>query len=312
MIMTTVVRDVLGTIGNTPLVDLRKIVPNGCARVAVKLESANPTGSMKDRMALAMIESAEGDGRLSPGGAVIELTGGSTGTSLALVCAAKDYRLSIVTADAVSLEKRNHMKALGALLTIVPSDNGRFTDDLFQAMLKTTERMVAERGAFWTNQFENADQVAGYYPLGEEIWRQTQGRVDAFVQVVGTSGSIRGIATALRRHRPEVEVIGVEPAGSAVLSGGPSGAHKIEGIGIGRVPPLWDPQLASEIQTVTTEEAEYMARKLAREEGIFAGTSSGANVVAALRVAERLGPGRDVVTLVVDSGLKYLSTELYK
>ena len=309
---TTLVRDVLTAIGATPLVELRKIVPEGFARVAVKLESANPTGSMKDRMALAMIESAEADGRLSPGGGVIELTGGSTGTSLALVCAVKGHPLSIVTADAVSLEKRNHMKALGAALTVLPSDRGRFTDDLFQTMLKTTERMVEERGAFWTNQFENADQAAGYHPLGEEIWRQTGGRVDAFVQVVGTSGSIRGISTVLRAHRHDVQVIGVEPASSAVLSGGPSGAHTIEGIGIGRVPPLWDPRLADEIQTVTTEEAEYMARKLAREEGIFAGTSTGANVVAALRVAERLGPDRDVITLVVDSGLKYLSTDLYK
>jgi cysteine synthase len=310
--MTTIVFDVLAAIGHTPLVALRRIVPEGFASVALKLESANPTGSMKDRMALAMIASAEADGRLSPGDEVIELTGGSTGTSLALVCAAKGYRLSIVTADAVSLEKRNHMRALGATLTVVPSDSGRFTDDLFQTMLKITETMVAERGAFWTNQFENADQVAGYHPLGEEIWRQTEGRVDAFVQVVGTSGSIRGISTVLRSHRSDVQVIGVEPASSAVLSGRPSGAHKIEGIGIGRVPPLWDPQMANEIQTVTTEEAEYMARKLAREEGICAGTSTGANVVAALRVAERLGPGRDVVTLVVDSGLKYLSGDLYK
>jgi cysteine synthase len=310
--MTTIAGDVLAAIGNTPLVELRKIVPEGFASVAVKLESANPTGSMKDRMALAMIASAEADGRLSPGGEVIELTGGSTGTSLAFVCAAKGYRLRVVTTDAVSLEKRNHMRALGATLTVVPSDNGRFTDDLFQTMIKTTARLVTERAAFWTNQFENLDQVAGYYGLGEEIWRQTAGRVDALVQVVGTSGSIRGISTVLRSHRSDVEVIGVEPASSAVLSGGRSGGHKIEGIGIGRVPPLWDPQLATGLQSVTTEEAEYMARKLAREEGIFAGPSTGANVVAALRVAERLGPGRDVLTLVVDSGLKYLSTELYK
>jgi cysteine synthase A len=310
--MTTVARDVLATIGSTPLVELRKLVPDGFARVAVKLESANPTGSMKDRMALAMIESAEADGRLLPGGEVIELTGGSTGTSLALVCAVKDHPLSIVTSDAVSVDKRNHMKALGARLTVVPSDGGRFTDALFQTMMTATRRLVAERGAFWTNQFENADQVAGYYSLGEEIWHQTEGRIDAFVQVVGTSGSIRGAGTVLRTQRPDVEVIGVEPASSAVLSGRPSGAHTIEGIGIGRVPPLWDPKLANEIQCVTTEEAEYMARKAAREEGIFAGTSSGANLVAALRVAERLGEGGAVVTLIVDHGMKYLSTDLYK
>lgn len=303
---------ILHAIGRTPLVQLQTIVPRGSARVVLKLESANPTGSMKDRMALAMIEAAEADGRLRPGGEVTEATGGSTGTSLALVCAARGYRLSIVTSDAISAEKRNHMRALGATLTVLESDGGRFTKELFDRMIAATERIARERGAFWTNQFENASQMTGYAVLGDELAAQSDGRVDVFVQVVGTGGSLRGTATSLRRRLPRLRVIAGEPAASAVLSGGPPGGHGIEGIGIGRVPPLWDPQLADDVQTVSNEEAEDMARRLAREEGIFAGTSTGANVAIALKAAARLGPDATVATLVIDSGLKYLSTPLYR
>ena len=304
--------NILGTIGRTPLVPLRNLVPPGSARVLMKLESANPTGSMKDRMALSMIEAAEADGRLRPGGAVVELTGGSTGTSLALVCAVKGFPLAIVTNDAISQEKRNHMKALGAALTVLPSHGAGLTDDLFRRMFEATAALIEQTGAFWTNQFENPSQVAGYAPLGEEIWSQTEGRIDAFVHVVGTSGSIKGISTTLRAHKKGLRVIAVEPDSSSVLSGGAPGSHRIEGIGIGRVPPLWDRALADEIETVSTDEAEAMARRLAREEAIFAGTSTGANVIVALRVAERLGPEATVVTLAVDTGLKYLSTPLYR
>ncbi len=303
---------ILAAIGETPLVELRRIVPHGSARVFVKLESANPSGSMKDRMAKAMIDAAEADGRLAPGRDIVEFTGGSTGTSLALVCAAKGYPLFVVTSDAFSLEKRNHMKALGAHVTIVPSDAGQITKDLFARMTAATQSIIKERGAFWTNQFENHDQATGYYALGDEVWRQIDGRVDAFVHVVGTCGSLRGTVTALRAHRADLRVIAVEPATSAVLSGGQPGAHKIEGVGVGRVPPLWDPKLVNGFETVTTEESEAMARRLAREEGVFAGTSTGSNVVAALREAARLGPDATVVTLAVDSGLKYLSTDLYR
>lgn len=312
MPLQDVASHILGTIGNTPLVQLHRIVPPVSARVLLKLESANPTGSMKDRMARAMIEAAEADGRLSPGREVVEFTGGSTGTSLALVCAAKRYPLFIVTSDAFSLEKRNHMKALGATLTMVASDGGNITPDLFVRMLEATRRIIDERGAFWTDQFNNAAQAKGYEALGDEIWRQADHRVDAFVQVVGTGGSLRGTAAALRARAPALRVVAVEPSTSAVLSGGQPGAHRIEGTGVGRVPPLWDPRLADQIDSVSTEEAEEMARRLAREEAIFAGTSTGANVTVALRVAERLGPGATVVTLAVDSGLKYLSTKLYK
>lgn len=304
--------NILDTIGQTPLVPLMRIVPAGSARVLLKLESSNPTGSMKDRMAKAMIDAAEASGMLAPGREVVEFTGGSTGTSLAFVCAARGYALSIVTSDAFSLEKRNHMKAFGASLTVVPSDGGRITPDLFVTMKAITEGIVRERGAFWTNQFENHDQANGYQSLGEEVWRQTEGRVDAFVQVVGTCGSLRGTATSLRAHQPNLRVVAVEPSTSAVLSGGQPGAHRIEGTGTGRVVPLWDPALASEIESVSTEDAEEMARRLAREEAIFAGTSTGANLVAALRVAKRLGAGATVLTLAVDHGLKYISTPLFR
>jgi cysteine synthase len=304
--------DVLNTIGHTPLIQLHKLVPEGSGRVVVKLEGANPTGSMKDRMALAMIEAAEADGRLKPGGAVIEFTGGSTGTSLAMVCAAKGYPLYIVTSNAASLEKRDHMRALGAKLTVLHSEGARLNKELYDALLATTQKMIGETGAFWANQFNNPDQVTGYRPLAREVWEQTGGQVDAFVHVVGTCGSLRGTSTTLREFNPRLQVVAVEPAESQVLSGGTPGGHRIEGVGIGIVPFLWDPALADSIEAVSTAEAEETARRLAREEAIFAGTSAGANVAVALRVAARLGPEATVATLLPDTGLKYLSTELYK
>jgi cysteine synthase A len=302
---------VLDTIGRTRLLPLRHIVPEGSARILVKLEYENPTGSMKDRMALAMVEAAEADGRLKPGGSVVEYTGGSTGVSLALVCTAKRIPLRIVTSEAFSKEKRDHMKALGARLTLVPSPTGGTTKALTLEMIETARRLAAGPGSCWTDQLNNTDPLAGYERMGEEIREQTGGRIDAFVQSVGTAGSLRGIATCLRKHDSAVHIVAVEPEESAVLSGRPSGSHKIEGTGAGFVVPLWAPSLADEIQTVSTREAMETARRLAREEGIFAGTSTGANIAAALRVAGRLGRERTVVTLAVDSGMKYLSTELY-
>lgn len=301
----------LAGIGNTPLVELVRMVPPGSARVLAKLEFANPTGSMKDRMARAAIEAAERNDTLQPGGSVVEYTGGSTGTSLALVCAAKGYPLHIVTSDAFSQEKRDHQAALGARITLVESDNGQITEQLIKTMIEVAHRISAETGAWWVDQLNNHDAAAGYEPLGDEIWDGTEGMVGAFVQSVGTAHSFHGVTTALRRHRPEMMTVAVEPAESPVLSEGRTGAHGIEGIGIGFVPPLWDPSDASEVMRVTTREAEEMARRLAREEGLFAGASSGANVVAALRLAERLGRGGTVATLLVDSGLKYLTTDVY-
>jgi cysteine synthase A len=304
--------DVLGAIGNTPLVELRKIVPTGSARIVAKLESANPTGSLKDRMARAAIDAAEADGRLRPGGTVVEYTAGTTGVSLALVCAAKGYPLEIVFSDAFSEEKAQTMRAFGANLTIVRSDNKKITEALIKEMIETARQISSRPGSFWTDQLNNHDAISGYRPLGEELWTQTGGQLDAFVHAVSTAHSIHGTAHALRTHKPSLHVAAVEPAESAVLSGGPSGSHKIEGIGIGFIPPLWQPNEVDEILTVTTDEAKTMTRRLAREEGIFAGTSTGANVVAALRVAARLGPAAIVATIVVDSGLRYLTTDVFR
>jgi cysteine synthase A len=309
---------VLDSIGNTPLVELRHMSPKGGARIVMKLESANPTGSMKDRMARAMVVRAEEDGRLAPGREIVEFTGGSTGTSLAFVCAAKGYPLSIVTSDAFSIEKRNHMKAFGAMMTIEPSQGGMVTPDLFVRMRAATEKIVAARNAYWTKQFENHDQTTGYYALADEAWQQTGGRIDAFVHAVGTCGSLRGTVTALRKLQSQqpgptaLKVYAVEPSTSAVMSGGAPGAHRMEGMGTGRLVPMWDPSLADGIETVSTEEPESMARRLAKEEAIFAGTSTGSNVVAAIRVASQMRPDTTVLTIAVDSGLKYVSTELYR
>lgn len=304
--------NILNAIGNTSLVPLRKIVPAGCADVLVKLEWENPTGSVKDRMAYAVISRAEADGRLKPGDTVVEYTGGSTGTSLALVCAAMGYRLHIVTSDAFSREKLDHMRALGAELTLVPSEGGLTTKKLIQDMIACAQRLCEAPNTFWVDQLKNHESIAGYFTLGEEVWSQTNGEVDAFVHCVGTAASSRGVATVLKQRRPGIKVAVVEPAESAVLSGGQPGAHKIEGVGIGYTPPLWEPTLVDEVFAVSTSDAKEMTRRLAREEGLFAGTSSGANVVAAIRIARELGPGRKVVTLMADSGLKYLSTDVYK
>jgi len=300
--------DILSRIGGTTLLPLRRIVPANGARVLLKIESENPTGSMKDRMALAMIEAAERDGRLKPGGSVVEYTGGSTGVSLAQVCAVKGYRLHIVTSDAFAREKLTHMRLLGAELTIIPSESGRMTEKLTKDMIEAARVIATETGAFWTDQMRNTDQLAAYDRLAGELWEQTGGRIDGFVQSVGTAASLRGTGEALLRRDPKIALMAVEPAESAVLSGGPTGAHKIDGIGAGYVVPLWRADLVDAIEPVSTAEATAMALRLAREEGLFAGTSTGGNVTAALRLAERLGPGATIVTVMCDTGMKYLNS----
>jgi cysteine synthase A len=304
--------EILDAIGNTSLVRLRRVVPPNAADVYVKLEWENPTGSLKDRMAKAVICRAEEDGRLGAGYSVLEYTGGSTGTSLAFVCAARGYPIRIVTSDAFSQEKRDHMAALGAELTLVPSEGGLTTKKLILDMVETARGLSRGPRTYWTNQLENRDAIAGYYPLATEIWQQTGGKVDAFVHSVGTAASLRGVAEELKRVKPAVQTIAVEPGESAILSGGQPGPHKIEGVGIGYVPPLWNGSVVDRIEPVPTADAQAMARRLAREEALFAGTSAGANVVAAIRTAQRLGRGRTVVTLLADSGLKYLSTDVYR
>jgi cysteine synthase len=299
---------VLQGIGNTSAVPLRNVVPKGSARVLLKLESENPTGSMKDRMALAMIEAAEADGRLPAGGAVVEYTGGSTGVSLSLICAVKGHPLTIVTSDAFSQEKLDHMAILGATLRIVRSDSGRMTEKLTRDMVEAARVITEETGAFWTDQLKNTDQLAAYRTMAEEIWTQADGHIDGFVQSVGTAASLRGIAEALGERSSQISVVAVEPAESPVLSGGAPGAHKIDGVGAGFVVPLWRSDVVDRIERVSTQDAVAMALRLAREEGLFAGTSTGANVVAALRLAEQLGADATVVTIMCDTGMKYLKT----
>ena len=303
---------VIESIGNTSLVKLSRLVPKDSAQIFAKLEWQNPTGSMKDRMAVGLIEKAEEKGRLSPGDTIIEYTGGTTGTSLAFVCAAKGYKIHCVSSKAFSQEKLDHMVAYGAKLTLVPYDGGGITKQLILNMIEKARELSLKPNTYWANQLESIDSIEGYFSLGEEIWTQTQGRVDAFVQSVGTAASLRGVATVLKRYNPKIKIIAVEPAESAVLSGEKPGAHDIEGIGIGYRPPLWEPSFVDRVLSVKTADAKEMARRLAQEEGLFAGTSSGGNVHAALRVARELGPNATLVTLMVDSGLKYVSTDLYR
>jgi cysteine synthase len=303
---------ILQAIGNTSLVRIKRVLPPSCAKVYAKLEWENPTGSMKDRMAIAVIERAEYDGRLKPGYQVVEYTGGSTGASLALVCAAKGYKIKIVTSDAFSQEKRDQMAAFGAELHLVPSEGGLTTKKLILDMVEKARELSREPDTYWTNQLENRDAIAGYHPLAEEIWKEREGKVEAFVQSVGTAASIRGVAEILKKRNPKIRIAAVEPAESPVLGGGQPGPHKIEGVGVGYIPPLWESSVVDEVVPIATNEAKEMARRLAREEGIFAGTSSGANVLAAIEVGKRLGPEATVVTLMIDSGLKYVNTDVYR
>jgi cysteine synthase A len=302
--MSELPRDILHCIGNTSLLALRNIGPENGSRILLKLESENPTGSMKDRMALAMIEGAEADG------SVVEYTGGSTGVSLSLICAVKGYLLHIVTSDAFAREKLDHMKILGARLQIVRSESGRMTEKLTRDMIEAARVTAVETGSFWTDQLNNKDQIAAYHKMAEEIWIQTDGQIDGFVQSVGTAASLRGTGGALRRHSERIRIVAVEPSESPVLSGGQAGAHKIDGVGARFVVPLWQEDIADQVEQVSTEEAAAMAIRLAREEGLFAGTSTGANVIAALRLAEQLGPDATIVTVMCDTGMKYLSKVL--
>ena len=308
MATTTAPRNILDCIGNTSLVPLTHVVPATGARILLKIESENPTGSMKDRMALAMIEAAKSDGRLAPGDSVVEYTAGSTGVSLSLVCGVKRYPLHIVTSDAFAQEKLDHMALLGARLRVLESESGLMTEKLTRDMIEAARIITEETGGFWTDQLNRRDQLAAYRVMADEIWAQTGGEIHAFVQSVGTAASLRGTAERLRERTPSVQIVAVEPEESAVLSGGPGGAHKIDGIGAGFVVPLWQNGIADRIERVSTDDALAMTFRLAREEGLFAGTSTGANVIAALRVAEQLGPGATVVTIMCDTGMKYLKS----
>ncbi len=303
---------ILQTIGNTPVVRLQKVVPPASADVLVKLEYFNPTGSYKDRMALAMIEEAEARGVLRPGMTVVEYTGGSTGSSLAFVCAVKGYAFKVVSSDAFAREKLQTMRAFGAELMIVPSQDGKITPDLVPRMIEEARKLAAAEGTYWTNQLHNADSLKGYEHIGQELLEQVDGPIHAFCGGVGTAGMLMGVARALRQANSQARIVALEPATSAFISTGKAGTHHVEGIGIGFVPPLLDNAYYDEARGIDEEEARRLTRRLAQEEGIFAGVSSGLNVAGALHVARELGPGHTVVTVAVDTGLKYLAGDLYE
>jgi len=301
----------LGAIGNTPLVRLAHVVPEGAARVLVKLEYYNPTGSYKDRMALSMVERAERRGDLKPGTTVVEYTGGSTGISLAFVCAVKGYPCRIVCNDAVAPEKRRAMEIFGARLDVLKSEGGKLTPDLVPRMMARAKEIAAEAPSFQTDQMRNPDMVAGYEPLGEELLRQADGPIHTFCAAVGTAGMLMGAGRALKRGAPQVRVVAFEPTASPVLSGGKPGRHGVEGVAPGFVPPQFDRALVTRVVGVDEEEGRRMAWALARREGIFAGTSTGLNVAGAIALAREIGAGHTVVTVAVDSGFKYLAGDLY-
>jgi cysteine synthase A len=305
---------VLSAIGNTPLVRLGALAPENGGEVWVKLEYLNPTGSMKDRMALAMIEGAERDGLLEPGTTVIEYTGGSTGPALAFVCGAKGYRTRIVIADSYSEERLQLMRALGAELDVIPGVEGpgRVTAQDIRNMIERSAELARAPGTYATDQFNNPYTVAGHRELlGREIWDQTSGRVTGFCQGIGTGSSLLGVSEALKSRDERIRIVGLEPAGSAAITGGgPGGSFAMQGWS-GMVPPQFDRERVDDVWPIEDAEAIEMTRRLAQEEGIFAGVSSGANVVAARRLAEELGANAVVVTLAVDSGFKYMSGAPY-
>jgi cysteine synthase A len=302
---------VLHAIGRTPLMRLSKVMPVGAADVLVKLEFYNPTGSYKDRMALAMIEGAEKRGVLKPGMRVVEFTGGSTGSSLAMVCAVRGYRCLLLSSDAFAEEKLRTMRAFGAELRIVPSEGGRVTPKLFETFRQEIAVLAAEPDTFWTDQFNNADSLDGYARIGEELVAQTGGSFHAFCGAVGTGGMLSGVARALRKAGCQARIVALEPASSPAMTEGRGGPHRVEGIGTGRIPPHMTHHPHDEARAIREEDARAMAQRLAREEGLLVGTSSALNIVAAIDLARELGPGKVVATVAVDTGLKYLSGDLF-
>lgn len=303
----------MNQIGKTPLLKLERLTEPGCADIYVKYEGANPTGSMKDRMALSMIEGAERRGQLKPGDRVVEYTGGSTGSSLAMVCAMKGYRAHFVSSDAFAEEKLQTMRAFGARLDIIPSGDGRITAKLITSLIERARELSKQTNTFWTDQFNNVDNRNAYHAMAREIMEVLGTGIDEFVMGVGTGGSFSGNTEVLKKEIPAIRCIAIEPKNVRALSGGDtSGSHKLEGIGSGFVPAICRLDLADEIVAVSDEDAYDTARKLARMEGMFGGITSGANVWAAMQRAKIIGSGKKIVTIIVDSGLKYLNGDLYK
>lgn len=303
--------NILRAIGNTPLVKLQHIVPPDCADIYVKLEYYNPTGSYKDRMALAIIEEAEKRGTLKPGMQVVECTGGSTGTSLAFVCSVKGYRFRVVSSDAFAKEKLQSMRLFGAELELFASDNGKITPDLIPRMIERAKEIGEQEGGYLTKQFENRDALEGYRVMGKEIIQQLDQPIDVFCAAVGTAGMLTGVSMELKETNAGTKVIALEPASAPLISQGVKGAHKVDGIGVGFVPLLLSEENYDDVMAIDEAEAREMAKLLAAKEGIFAGTSSGLNVCAAIEIGKKLGPGHTVVTVACDSGMKYLAGGLF-
>jgi len=310
--MVTIAASVLQAIGRTPLVRLVRVVPPGSAEVLVKLESINPTGSYKDRMALAMIEGAETRGTLRPGMRVVEFTGGSTGSSLAMVCAAKGYRFVALSSDAFAREKLLTMTAFGAELRMIASDGGKVTPALFERFRAEIAKLAAEPDTFWTDQFHNTDALNGYADIGRELYQQADGRVDVFCGAVGTGGMLAGVARALREAGSRARIVALEPTESPAMTQGRGGAHRVEGIATGSIPPHVAARPYDDARAIDESAARDMARRLARDEGLLVGTSSGLNIAAAVQLARELGPGKVIATVAVDSGLKYLAGDLFE
>ncbi len=302
-------KNIIEIIGNTPIVKLQKIVEKGCGEIYVKLEAYNPTGSKKDRMALAMIEGAERRGLLKRGMTVVEYSGGSTGAGLAFVCTLKGYRFRLITADVFGKEKIGLMRSLGADVEIIKSENGKITKELINKMINRAKEISKEPNTFFTNQLDNKDVIEGFVPLGEEILDQLGEDIDAICDTVGTAGTLMGIAKAFKENK--TKIIAVEPSSSPILSKGIKGSHNVEGVGLGFIPAIYNPKLVDEVITIEESHARQTTRDLALKEGIFCGTSSGMNVAAAIEISKKLGPRSKVVAIACDTGLKYLSEGLF-
>ena len=304
-------KNILEIIGNTPIVKLQKIVPRGCGEIYLKLEAYNPTGSKKDRMALAMIEGAEKRGDLKEGMTVVEYSGGSTGAGLAFVCSLKGYRFRLITADVFGKEKISLMNSLGADLEVIKSRDGKITKELINKMINRAKEISKEPNTFFTNQLDNEDVIKGFVPLGEEILDQINGSIDAVCDTVGTAGTLMGIAKAFKNANSNSKIIAVEPSSSPILSKGIKGSHNVEGVGLGFIPKIYDSKLVYDVITIEESIARQTSRDLALKEGVFCGTSSGMNVAAAIQISQKLGPKSRVVAIACDTGLKYLSEGLF-
>jgi len=303
----------MSLIGNTPLVKLNNLTDKNSADIYVKFEAANPTGSMKDRMALSMILGAEQRGELKAGGKVVEYTGGSTGSSLAMICAMRGYKAHFVSSNGFAEEKIQTMRAFGATVELIHAKDGILTADVINRMIKRAKELIDEPGVFWPDQVNNIDNKLGYHPMANEIINQLGTDIDEFVMAAGGGGCISGNSEVLKELIPTIKTVAIEPYNVRNISGGDTnGKHRLEGIGLSFVPTILRRDLIDDVIPVKDEDAYRTANELAKREGIFGGITSGANVWAALQRAKELGPGKKIVTVIIDSGLRYLNGDLYR